>query len=246
MAEPSRRSYPGHLHSIERACTLSPLCRPAGQLLAPLGLPTEHGWAWLHLGPIGPDETIVRCHGGTSGGDWWSQRGPTWPVHRGHVGYRLDLLLSEYRPPGMHRPFVLPDTIALPRCFLVAAAAWKEPAISVLWKLRGPHATPRTAYLVEGSSPSAAMLDQLTRCNDLIHGRLVPRGRPSRYADQRWRLVVEDAERRKALSPSLSWDHVADLMGVSRRTLRTYRDYAARERVTPSGPSLVRSPHIRL
>jgi hypothetical protein len=224
--------------AAERGCALSPMCRPSERLLARLGLPITAGWAWIHAGPIGAQVTMVRCHGPQQGPAYWSQVAPTWPAWKGHAEFHLDLLLSQYRPPGLVQPFRVPDQYPLPRCYLIAAAAWKTVGgPSVFWTLRPDG--PRVAYLHEGIEPSAAAYDELTRGYDLIRGRIARRGRPPRIRAQHWRLVLAEAERMAAAEPHLTRDQIAARINVPPRTLRTYYTWAEREQLAIPGPRLL-------
>jgi hypothetical protein len=152
--------------------------------------------------------------------------------YRSHVGYHLQLFGLTKRPAVQARYH---PTL---RLWVVAAVAYKRddgPSAewaSVLDRPCSLH------YHFAGEVASAADLEELARCADLLLGRHAKRGRPSRYADPAWRTIAEAAEARKTESPSLSWDAIARSYGIQARTLRVYRADLHRELAGAPSPML--------
>jgi hypothetical protein len=219
-------------------CPFSPRCRPPALVLADLGLPPSTSIVWLHLGPFGRTSTIVARHG-TNPRACRVSTLPTWPEHRGHLGYRLDLFCIAGPPssPSYRRLIVAPGQMVHVR----GVIAWRDPdGPFVLWRY-GADGSPESIWRFPDGRVRAEDIAEAQRCEDLLAGRASRLGRPSRLDSDYWRPIAERAERMYAEHPSMGWLAIANTVGVDERTLRDYRRLLARERAAPSSvqPALI-------
>jgi len=208
-------------------CHASPHCVPPQLLGEALGF---HGggpaWSWLHLGPIEPGLVPIVEHRGRS------------PVTRRLVhdsslarfaGCHLDLLGSASPTPGVDANYH-----GLAGFWYVFAVAWRTPdGPRVHWHVDSSGADGFAPW-IPGRRRLAADRRLLVRLEDLLVGQLSRPGRPARVEDapETIKQIVESAHAARAANPKLSWEIIADGLGVSDRTLRNYRADARRGLLT--------------
>ncbi len=234
-----------------RACDASPLCRPAGPILRQLGLASDAGWLWLHIGPIGPMTTTIGVHPPPiSRAGPRSRHGPTRAEHQGFEAFRLDVLCVDQRPPLAARAIILPSGLEVTSAGRPIRRVWQVYAVSrraasgplVEWRAtdgdRG-----RAAWQFFDDRCSADDIHAAGRCLDLILGRSARPGRPTSYDLTAWRSHAEAAEAMHREFPGLSRKEIADSLGLPERSDRAYRALLRREQshvhTDGHGPALV-------
>ncbi len=204
-------------------CHASPHCVPPQLLGEALGFHGGGpGWSWLHLGPIEPGLVPIVEHRGRNA---VTRR----LVHDSSLarfaGCHLDLLGSASPTPGVDANYH-----GLAGFWFVFAVAWRTPdGPRMHWHVNGA-GEDGFAPWIPGRRGLAADRRLLGRLEDLLTGQLSRPGRPARVEDtpERIQQIVESADAMRAANPKLSWDIIADGLGVTDRTLRNYRADARR------------------